>query len=129
MQGCKLYVGNLNYSTTEEQLAEFFAEYGEVKTANIIEGRGFGFVEMATPEEADSACEAANDVEFMGRTLRVDKARESSRRNSEKKPGGFRRGSGSRSGQGRRGGRGGSQGGRGDRGGHGSGRGRDNSGY
>ena len=46
MQGSKLYVGNLNYSVTSEQLEELFSNYGQVKNVNIIEGKGFGFVEM-----------------------------------------------------------------------------------
>ena len=45
----KLYVGNLNYKTTEEKLKEAFSQFGEVTSANILQGRGFGFVEMATP--------------------------------------------------------------------------------
>ena len=51
MQGSKLYVGNLSYSATSEQLEELFANHGEVKNVNIIEGRGFGFVEMSSQSE------------------------------------------------------------------------------
>ena len=47
MQGSKLYVGNLSYSVTNEQLEELFNNYGGVKEVNIIEGKGFGFVEMS----------------------------------------------------------------------------------
>jgi RNA recognition motif-containing protein len=75
MQGSKLYVGNLNYAVTEEQLKELFGTYGEVTHVNIIDGRGFGFVEMSDPEEAEQAKEALNDTVFQGRTLRVDEAR------------------------------------------------------
>ncbi len=64
MQGSKLYVGNLTYSVTNEQLQELFAEYGEVKHVNIIEGKGFGFVEMGTPEEAQRAKDELNGTEF-----------------------------------------------------------------
>jgi RNA recognition motif-containing protein len=75
MQGSKLYVGNLTYSVTNEQLQELFAEYGEVKHVNIIEGKGFGFVEMGTPEEAQRAKDELNGTEFSGRTMRIDEAR------------------------------------------------------
>ncbi|HNS05776.1 MAG TPA: RNA-binding protein, partial [Candidatus Saccharicenans sp.] len=44
----KLYVGNLNYRTTEEKLKELFSQFGEVTSVNILQGRGFGFVEMST---------------------------------------------------------------------------------
>ena len=80
MQGSKLYVGNLNYAVTEEQLRELFGNYGEVTHVNIIDGRGFGFVELSDPEEAEKAKEALNDTEFQGRTLRVDEARAPKRR-------------------------------------------------
>ncbi len=75
MQGKKLYVGNLHYSVTNEQLRELFSNYGEVKYVKIIEGRGFGFVEMSTQSEAEKAKEALNGSELEGRTLRVDEAR------------------------------------------------------
>lgn len=73
--GSRLYVGNLTYSVTNEQLRELFSAYGEVSQVNIIEGKGFGFVEMSTPEEANKAKEALNGSDFSGRTLRVDEAR------------------------------------------------------
>lgn len=75
MQGSKLYVGNLNYSVTNEQLEALFSNHGEVKQVNIIEYRGFGFVEMSNPSDAQKAKEALNGAEFEGRTLRVDEAR------------------------------------------------------
>jgi RNA recognition motif-containing protein len=75
MQGSNLYVGNLKYSVTNEQIKELFAGYGEVKRVNIIEGKGFGFVEMSSPGEAESAMEALNGSEFEGRTLKVNEAR------------------------------------------------------
>jgi RNA recognition motif-containing protein len=75
MQGSKLYVGNLNYSVTNEELEELFSNYGEVKEVNIIEGRGFGFVEMSTPPEAEEAKEALNGSDLKGRTLKIDEAR------------------------------------------------------
>ena len=75
MQGSKLYVGNLGYSVTNEQLQELFSNHGEVKQVNIIEGKGFGFVEMSNSEEAEKAKEGLNGTDFEGRTLRVDEAR------------------------------------------------------
>ena len=75
MQGSKLYVGNLSYSVTNEQLKELFSDYGEVREVNIIESRGFGFVEMSNQSEAEKAKEALDGSEFSGRSLRVDEAR------------------------------------------------------
>jgi len=75
MQGSKLYVGNLSYAVNSEQLEELFSNYGEVKQVNIIEGRGFGFVEMSNPSEAEKAKEALDGSNFKGRTLKVDEAR------------------------------------------------------
>jgi RNA recognition motif-containing protein len=75
MQGSKLYVGNLGYSVTNEQLQELFSNHGEVRQVNIIEGKGFGFVEMSSSEEAEKAKEELNGADFEGRTLRVDEAR------------------------------------------------------
>ncbi len=135
MQNSKLYVGNLNYAATEEQLEELFGNYGTVKNVNIIDGRGFGFVEMAEPEEAESAKEALNDTDFQGRTLRIDEAREPKRREHGGGGGGgrhgnSRRGGGSRGGGGGYGGGGGrGGGGRGDGGGRGGGRGGRGGGY
>jgi RNA recognition motif-containing protein len=75
MQGSKLYVGNFSYSVTKEQLKELFSNYGEVIEVNVIEGRGFGFVEMSSPSEAEKAKEALNGSDLEGRTLKVDEAR------------------------------------------------------
>ena len=74
MQGSKLYVGNLNYSVTTEELKELFSNHGEVKEVNIIGGRGFGFVEFANIEEAQAAKEELNGKEFKGRTIVVNEA-------------------------------------------------------
>jgi RNA recognition motif-containing protein len=76
MQGSKLYVGNVDYAATAEELRELFAQYGEVKQVNLMEGRGYGFVEMSNPDEAMKAKEALNGSEFKGRTLKVDEARQ-----------------------------------------------------
>lgn len=75
MQGSKLYVGNLSYSVAGEQLEELFGNYGQVKEVRVIEGKGFGFVEMSSAEEAESAKEALNGTEFQGRTMNIDEAR------------------------------------------------------
>lgn len=81
MQEKKLYVGNLNYSVTDEDLTELFSSYGEVVSANIINDRetgrskGFGFVEMGTGESAVSAKDGLNGTDFNGRTLKIDLAK------------------------------------------------------
>lgn len=87
----KLYVGNLNYKTTEETLKEQFAQFGEVTSVNILQGRGFGFVEMATPEAAQDAKGKLNGTEFDGRKLIVNDARpqaERPRNDRDRRPGG-----------------------------------------
>ena len=77
----KLYVGNLSYNTTDESLKEFFSQSGTVTSASIIQDRlsgrskGFGFVEMSTPEEAQAAIDACNNQELDGRTIVVNEAR------------------------------------------------------
>lgn len=73
--GKRLYVGNLNYRTTEDSLGQTFAEFGNVMSVTIIEGKGFGFVEMETDEAANEARNALNGAEIDGRTIRVDEAR------------------------------------------------------
>jgi RNA recognition motif-containing protein len=88
VQGSKLYVGNLNYAVTNEQLEELFEAYGDVRSVNIIEGKGFGFVELSSSEEAEKAKEALNGSEFEGRTLKVDEARPR-RDRGDRRGGGF----------------------------------------
>ncbi|HXF93883.1 MAG TPA: RNA-binding protein [Nitrospiraceae bacterium] len=79
--GSKIYVGGLPYSTTEQQLSELFAAHGNVQSARIItdkftgQSRGFGFVEMATDEEARAAIAALHGTQLGGRTLTVNEAR------------------------------------------------------
>jgi len=76
-----LYVGNLPYTTSEDELKDVFAEYGEVSSSKIItdretgRSRGFGFIEMDA-ENAQSAIDALDGKEFNGRNLRVNEARE-----------------------------------------------------
>jgi RNA recognition motif-containing protein len=74
MEGKKLYVGNLNYSVTNQELEDLFSEYGEVTSVNVIEGKGFGFVELASSPEAEKAKKELHESTFKGRTLRVDDA-------------------------------------------------------
>lgn len=75
MQGSKLYIGNLSYSVTNEELEELFTNYGEVKEVKIIEGKGFAFVEMSKQADAEKAKGSLNSSDFKGRTLKVDFAR------------------------------------------------------
>jgi RNA recognition motif-containing protein len=75
MQVSKLYVGNLSYSVTTDQLQELFSNHGQVKDVRVIEGKGFGFVEMSSTAEAEKAKDALDGSDFGGRTLRVDEAR------------------------------------------------------
>ena len=78
----RLYVGNLAFSVTSEQLNDLFATHGEVVEANLITDRatgnskGFGFVEMATEEGSRSAMETLNEHDIDGRTIKVNEARE-----------------------------------------------------
>ena len=79
--GKKIYVGNLSYDTTDSDLQELFGQYGTVASAQVISDRetgrskGFGFVEMATDDDAASAINALNGQQHGGRTLTVNEAR------------------------------------------------------
>jgi RNA recognition motif-containing protein len=90
----KLFVGNLSFQTTETELHDAFAAHGTVMEANLMvdrmtgRPRGFGFVTMSTPEEAQAAIEAMHGVEFGGRPLTVNVARP----REERAPGGGGRG-------------------------------------
>ena len=75
MQSSNLYVGNISYSVTSEDLRELFSNHGKVKEAKVIGDRGFGFVEMETVEEAEKAIDALNETELDGRTIRINEAR------------------------------------------------------
>ncbi len=81
MKGLKIYVGNLNYTTTEEQLKAAFSQYGSVVSVAIINdrntgrSRGFGFVEMENDDEARTAIQELNGKEVWGRNLTVNEAR------------------------------------------------------
>jgi RNA recognition motif-containing protein len=77
----KLYVGNLSFRTTSDDLREAFSQAGTVESASVIEdretgrSRGFGFIEMATPEEAAAAIEMFNGKDLGGRNLTVNEAK------------------------------------------------------
>ena len=77
----KIYVGNLSYETSEDDLREALEAHGEVDSVAVITDRqtgrskGFGFVEMSNETEAKAAMENLNDNDFMGRTLKVNEAR------------------------------------------------------
>ncbi len=118
--GTRLYVGNLSFSSTNETVREAFSRIGEVTDVHIVtdrtsgQSRGFGFVTMGTPAEAQKAIEAMNGATLDGRPLRVNEAEERPQR------GGFGGGGGHGGGGGGGGGggdrrRGGGGGGGGDR--------------
>ena len=109
----KLYVGNLSFNTTNQDLNELFGAHGTVESSNIIEdretgrSRGFGFVEMASQSDGEAAIAGLNGKEVDGRTIKVNEAK------PQEKRGGFGGGGGG-------GGRGGNRGGGGG-GGYGGG--------
>ena len=116
----KLYVGNLSFRVSSDDLFEHFAQAGTVESANVVQdretgrSRGFGFVEMATAEEATAAIAQFNGQEYDGRNLVVNEAR------PREEGGGGRGGRGGGGGGGRGGyGGGGGRGGGGNRGGGG----------
>lgn len=103
----KLYVGNLSFNTSAQDLTELFGSIGTVQSANVIEdretgrSRGFGFVEMSSQEEGQNAISQLDGKEVDGRSLKVNEA----------KPQGDRNGGGGGGGRGGRGGGGGYGGG------------------
>jgi RNA recognition motif-containing protein len=126
----KLYVGNLSFQTSSEELQQLFSQAGTVESASVVEdrdtgrSRGFGFVEMATKEEGESAIAQFNGKEVNGRALNVNEARP--RENRGGGGGGGRGGYGGNRGGGggfggNRSGGGGGGGGRGNYGGGGGG--------
>ncbi len=82
-----IYVGNLNWSTTEDELRDLFAAHGEVSSVSIIKdkfsgrSRGFAFVEMPSDQEGQAAIDALNETDLGGRALKVSVARPRESRN------------------------------------------------
>jgi len=109
-----IYVGNLSHQATEDDLRQAFEAFGQVESVNIIkdrfsgESRGFGFVEIASKQEAQKAIEEMNGKDLMGRAVNVNEARPKTNRRDGGGGGGGRGGfGGGRSGGGGRGGGGG----------------------
>lgn len=77
----KLYVGNLSFKTTSQELQQLFSQAGTVESASVVEdrdtgrSRGFGFVEMASQDEANSAIQQFNGADLSGRLLKVNEAK------------------------------------------------------
>lgn len=100
--GSKIYVGGLPYSATDEEVHALFANHGTVESARVItdkftgKSRGFGFVEMSTPAEAEAAIAALNATEMDGRTLTVNEAKPMAPRSGGGGFGGGRPGGGNR---------------------------------
>ena len=90
----KLYVGNIAFTTTNQDLNDLFGQVGTVESANIIEdretgrSRGFGFVEMATPEDAEQAISKLNGTSVDGRTIQVERAKSPGAGGGERRGGG-----------------------------------------
>jgi RNA recognition motif-containing protein len=128
----KLYVGNLSFGTTDQDLMELFGQYGQVVSAQVVmdrdtgRSRGFAFVEMASG--AQEAIQATNQLDFQGRTLTVNEARPREERPRGGGGGGYGGGGGGRGGYGGGGGGRGGYGGGGG-GGYGGGGGKRGGGY
>ena len=94
--GSKLYVGGLPYAATEAQVTTLFAAHGTVESARVMtdkftgQSRGFGFVEMSTPAEAQAAITALNGTEMNGRSLTVNEAKPQEPRSGDRFGGGKR---------------------------------------
>lgn len=105
--GSKLFVGGLPYAATEQELTELFSQHGAVSSAQIVtdrftgQSRGFGFVEMSSPSEAQTAINALNGSQFGGRSLTVNEAkpREARSDGGGRSGGGFGGGGGGRGGK------------------------------
>ncbi len=86
--GRKLYVGNLPFSATEQDLSDKFAAFGTVKSVKLITDRdtgrtrGFGFIEMASEAEAHAAIDSLNGSDYDGRPMKVNEARPQQKRSS-----------------------------------------------
>jgi RNA recognition motif-containing protein len=96
----KMYVGNIPYNASEEELRELFSEYGEIESLKIMKdqftdrSKGFGFIEMASEEDAKKAIAALNGKDFKGKSLTVAEARPQQKRQGFSKRGSGYGGSG-----------------------------------
>ena|SRR5688500_2232582 len=99
MNPTRLFVGNLSYQTMEQDIQDHFSQAGNVTSVSLMfdkftgKSRGFAFVELATPEEANKAVEMFNGKELQGRTLTVNVARPREERERPQGGSGFRGGS------------------------------------
>jgi len=90
--GKKIYITNISYNATEQDINDLFSEYGEVESAKIItdrvtgQSRGFGFIEMETEEDAERAISDLNGTPFMGKELSVSEAVPQQSKRDFKKP-------------------------------------------
>ncbi|HRN77804.1 MAG TPA: RNA-binding protein [Candidatus Dependentiae bacterium] len=90
----KLYIGNLPYSATENELKDLFSQHGTVVSAKIItdkftgQSKGFGFVEMSSNDEGNAAIQGANGADFKGRNIKVNEARPVQPRSNDRRSGG-----------------------------------------
>lgn len=99
----KIYIGNLSFKTTEDDLRALFSQYGGVESVSIAtdrstgQSRGFAFVEMSAKNDAESAISALNGTDLNGRAINVNEARpKTENRQGNRGGGGYGRGSGSR---------------------------------
>jgi len=96
--GRRLYVGNLPYSATEQDLTDKFGEFGTVESAKLItdrhtgQSKGFGFIEMASQSEAQAAIDNLNGTEYDGRPMKVNEAKPQEKRSGRGGGGGGGRG-------------------------------------
>ena len=103
----KLFVGNLSWDASEEELKLLFDKHGRVVSVRIVQdpytgrSKGFGFVEMESEEACENVIRALNDADFMGRPLRVSRARQENERGERRSSGGGYRGNGGGGGEGR----------------------------
>ena len=87
----KLYVGSLNYSTTEDELDKLFSDYGSVESVSLIkdnfsgQSKGFGFVELPNNADADKAIKALNGSNFQGRVIKVNQAQAKTKNSHSKR--------------------------------------------
>ena len=102
MSSMNLYVGNLPYTTNENDLSDLFAQFGEVISAKVItdrysgQSKGFGFVEMTNRDEAEQAIAQLNDSEVNGRRIKVNEAKPRAPRTDRRGGGGYGGGRGGR---------------------------------